>query len=128
MGGRVTMVFDTGAWGLIAQGQVRPLAVTTPRRVTALPDVPTMMESGFPDFSISAWHGVMTTGGTPPDLIAWLSAQIAEALRNEEVAARFDALAAERIGATPEATRDFIAGEHRRFATLIRERNIRPES
>ena len=128
LGGRLTTVFDTGAWALIAQGQVRALAVTTPRRVASLPNVPTMMESGFPDFTISAWHGVMTTGGTPADLIAWLSAQIAEALRNEEVVARFDALAAERIGASPEATRDFIAGEQRRFATLIRERNIRPES
>ena len=128
MGGRVTTVFDTGAWGLIAQGQVRAIAVTTARRVATLPAVPTMEESGFPGFTITAWHGVMATGGVPPDRIAWISAQIAEALRHEDVATRFDALAAERIGSTPEATRDFIAGEQRRFATLIRERNIRPDS
>jgi tripartite-type tricarboxylate transporter receptor subunit TctC len=128
LGGRIPMVFDTGAWGLIAQGQVRPLAVTTAQRVASLPNVPTMIESGFPNFTISAWHGVMTTGATPPDLVTWLSAQIAEALRQEDVAARFDALAAQRVGSTPEECRRFIAGEQRRFATLIRERNIRPES
>ncbi len=63
-----------------------------------------------------------------PELIAWLSQQIDEALRHPEVMARFDALAARRIGGSPEACRRFIAGEQRRFAVLVRERNIRPES
>jgi tripartite-type tricarboxylate transporter receptor subunit TctC len=128
LGGRIPMVFDTGAWALIAGGQVRPLAVTTPHRLASLPDVPTVAESGYPGFTITAWHGVVTTGSTPPELVTKLAVDVAAALRDPDVQARFDALAAERVGSTPPEFRAFLAGERTRFAALIRERNIKPES
>ncbi len=128
LAGRLAMVFDTGAWALIASGQVRALAVTTGHRLASLPNVPTLAESGFPGLVMTSWHGVVTTGGTPPALVAWLSAQVAEALRDPALAARFDQLAAERISMAPAAFHEFLAGEQARYGAVIRARGIKPES
>ncbi len=87
-----------------------------------------MAESGYPGFTITAWHGVVTTGGTPAELVGQLAAEVAAALRDPDVQARFDSLAAERVGSTPLEFRAFLARERARFAALIRERNIKPES
>jgi tripartite-type tricarboxylate transporter receptor subunit TctC len=127
LAGRLAMVFDTGAWAQIAAGMVRALAVTTARRLYALPNVPTLAESGFPGLVMTSWHGVVTTGGTPPALVEWLAARVAEALRDRALAARFDALMAERVSMAPAEFRAFLAGEQARYGAVIKARGIRPE-
>src|SRR5262244_4208491 len=74
LGGQTQMTIDglTGLFPLIRDGKVRPLAVARPERWPQLPDVPTMVESGFPDFVIDAWTGVVAPAGTPPEIIARL--------------------------------------------------------
>jgi tripartite-type tricarboxylate transporter receptor subunit TctC len=128
LAGRIPMVFDTGAWALIAAGRVRPLAVTTTSRIPALPQVPTVAESGYPDFIITAWHGLVTTGGTPSPIVEKIADDVAAVLRTAEVRERFDSLSAERVSNSPSEFRAFLARERARFGALIRERNIRPES
>src|SRR5258707_7919659 len=73
----------------IRAGKVRALAVTSARRVPQLPEVPTMIESGDPDFQINGWSGVVTTAGTPPQIIARLEAEIKKALSQPQVAAAY---------------------------------------
>jgi tripartite-type tricarboxylate transporter receptor subunit TctC len=74
----------------IRAGQVRALAVTSARRVPQLPEVPTMIESGYKDFEINGWAGVVTTAGTPPAVIARLEAEIGRALAQAETAATYE--------------------------------------
>jgi tripartite-type tricarboxylate transporter receptor subunit TctC len=124
LAGRIPMVFDTGAWSLIAAGQVRPIAVTTTSRLASLPQVPTVAESGYPNFSITAWHGIIATGGTPEPVVAQVASGISQALQMPDVAARFDALSAQRVSTSPQEFRAFLASERERFTALIRERNI----
>ncbi len=74
----------------IRAGKVRALAVTSARRVPQLPEVPTMIESGYPDLEISGWAGVVTTAGTSPEIIARLEAEIGRALARAETAAAYE--------------------------------------
>ena len=74
----------------IRAGKVRALAVTSARRVPQLPEVPTMIESGYPDFEINGWAGVATTAGTPPAVIARLEAEIKKALALPQVVAAYE--------------------------------------
>jgi tripartite-type tricarboxylate transporter receptor subunit TctC len=90
--GDVDMLVDSVPPSLphIRGGKVRALAVTTAARVPQLPEVPTMIESGFPGFEISGWSGVVTTGGTPPEIVAKLEAEIRRALENPQTAAAYE--------------------------------------
>ena len=85
----------TNVIGTIQSGAVRALAVTSSKRLAQLPDVPTVMESGIPDFDVTSWNGLVAPVGTPRAIIAKLEARALEALKEPEVAARFD-----RAGAT----------------------------
>src|SRR5260370_6600540 len=77
---------------LIQAGQLRALAVTSAKRSPLLPDVPTMIESGFPDFTTSAWTGLLAPAGTPPEVIARLNGAVNGALRGAEMKAALDRL------------------------------------
>jgi tripartite-type tricarboxylate transporter receptor subunit TctC len=90
--GDVDMLVDSVPPSLphIRGGKVRALAVTTAARVPQLPEVPTMIESGFPGFEISGWSGVVTTGGTPPEIVAKLEAEIRRALGNSQTASAYE--------------------------------------
>ena len=74
----------------IRAGKVRALAVTSARRVPQLPEVPTMIESGYPDFEINGWSGVVTTAGTPSAIVARLESEIRRALSQPQVVAAYE--------------------------------------
>src|SRR5438034_1144596 len=74
----------------IRAGKVRALAVTSARRVPQLPEVPTMIESGYPDFEINGWSGVVTTAGTPKAIIALLESEIRRALSQPQAVAAYE--------------------------------------
>jgi tripartite-type tricarboxylate transporter receptor subunit TctC len=90
--GDVDMLVDSLPPSLphIRAGRVRALAVTTATRVPQLPEVPTMIEAGFPGFEVSAWSGVVTTAGTPPEIIARLEAEVRRALEDPQTAATYE--------------------------------------
>ncbi|MFM9971361.1 MAG: tripartite tricarboxylate transporter substrate-binding protein [Burkholderiales bacterium] len=92
MAGTVDITVETlaSANSHIRSGKVRPVAVFSAQRPAAIPDVPTMIESGFKELEMSAWAGIVTTGKTPPEIIARLDAEIGKALAHPPTAASYD--------------------------------------
>ena len=87
MGGQVTMTFDniTTAWPLAKAGKLRALAVTTAKRSSVAPDVPTLAESGLPGFEVGSWQGVFAPAGTPPEIVKRLNAEIVKIINMPDV-------------------------------------------
>lgn len=96
IGGRVVMLFDniTGAMGPIRSGQVRALGVTTDERIAALPDLPTLAESGLPEFKNSSWFSIFTRAGVPPAVLSRLEQETLKAVLHPEVNAKLKELGA----------------------------------
>ncbi len=112
---------------LIEAGRLRALAVTDNRRSPALPDVPTMEESGVADYRVSTWWGLLAPRGTPEDIVARLHRAAAEACRHPDVVNRFLALGITAIGNAPDEFQTFIRDEVQRFAALARAAGVQPQ-
>src|SRR5262249_55185280 len=97
-----------GAVGPINNGDVTPLATTGARRPAVLPHLPTRAEAGLPGFVATGYVGIMTTGGTPHEVIAKLNTAINEVIREPEFSAHFTALGYEMTGGTAEDFAAFI--------------------
>ncbi|WP_338665238.1 tripartite tricarboxylate transporter substrate binding protein [Pararoseomonas sp. SCSIO 73927] len=110
--------------GMVKDGLVRALAVTTAARVPALPDLPTLAEAGVPGYEMSAWYGIMAPAGTPRPIVDRLQREIAAAIHLPEVRARIVAEGAEPSGNTPDEFRDFAAAERRKWAEVVRDARI----
>ncbi|WP_137893210.1 tripartite tricarboxylate transporter substrate binding protein [Ramlibacter sp. 2FC] len=123
VGGQVQLMFDSlpSSMPFIKSGAIRALAVTTPRRSLALPDVPTVAESGFPQFSISTWYGVWAPAGTPAGLVQRLSSEIAAIVRLPDVREQFASLGAEPVGNTPEEFAAFAKSELAKWARIVKQ-------
>jgi tripartite-type tricarboxylate transporter receptor subunit TctC len=87
----------------IRSGQLRALAVTTAKRSSLAPDLPTIAESGLPGYDVTPWYGVLVPGRTPDEIVAKLQAGIAAVLAEPETRARFAAAGMEPLGSTPDA-------------------------
>jgi tripartite-type tricarboxylate transporter receptor subunit TctC len=109
---------------LIQSGQLRALAVTSAKRSPLLPDVPTMIESGFPDFTTSAWTGLLAPAGTPADVIAKLNGTVNAALQGAEMKAALDRLAGDPLGGPPQALTRVIESDIARWAPIVKALNL----
>ena len=96
---------------LIREHKVKALAVTSARRHPQLPDVPTLAESGYPDFAITFWSGVVAPAGTPAAIVDKLNAAIAAGLRSREIEAKLAAIGAQTAPGSPQDFARFIADE-----------------
>jgi len=103
VGGQVQLMFDSmpSAMPFIKSGKLRPIAVTTPTRAKALPELPTIAESGYPGFDISTWYGFWAPKGTPAPIVAKLSDAAAKVLKQDAVMSKYASMGAEPIGSTP---------------------------
>jgi tripartite-type tricarboxylate transporter receptor subunit TctC len=122
VGGTVDMFVgvSTTAKAQIQAGTVRGLAVTAARRSTLLPDLPTMVESGFPDFVMPGWGGFLAPAHTPKEIVAKLNAEIARAVRKPEVQARLLTVGMETPPAlAPDGVADFIRSDVARWTALV---------
>ncbi len=130
MGGQIEMTFDNipAAIGHIRSGKLKALAVTSATRSSALPDIPTIAESGVPGYDISAWFGLVAPAATNPDIIARLHAASIKALAAPDVRTRFTQLGFEAIGNTPAQFQQTIQSDLARFGKIIRDAGIKPES
>jgi tripartite-type tricarboxylate transporter receptor subunit TctC len=130
IGGQIQVLF-TGApavIGHIKSGQLRALAVSSPKRLDALPDLPTVAEAtGLKDFEADQWYGVVAPAGTPREVISKLNAQINAALNTPELKARLGAEGAVAMPGTPEAFGQLMAREITRWKPVITSGRVKAD-
>jgi tripartite-type tricarboxylate transporter receptor subunit TctC len=127
LGGEISMMFDTVTSSLphIKGGKLRPLGVTTAKRSSALPDVPTLAEAGpLPGFDIVSWFGVLAPAATPKEIVARLSTEVIKILSIPEVHKRLQDIGAEPVGNTPEQMASHIKKDTETFAKIIKEAKV----
>ncbi len=127
MSGQVNATFTSipTALTLVQGGRLKILAVTSPTRTSLMPQIPTVAESGLPDFESVGWHGVWAPAKTPRDILGKLQTTIARVVRSPEVGQLFAAQGLEPTSSTPEQFADYIRGEYTRYAKLIREAGLK---
>ena len=126
LGGQLTMSFDTITPVLphIKAGKLRPLAVTTAKRSSALPDVPTLDEAGLKGFNIGTWFGVLAPAATPREVVARLSTEVLKVVQSPEFRKRMDEIGAEPMALGSEAMAAQVRAETDKFARLVREAKV----
>ncbi|WP_431286586.1 Bug family tripartite tricarboxylate transporter substrate binding protein [Roseateles chitinivorans] len=129
LGGQIQMSFDTVTPVLphVKAGKLRALAVTTARRSSALPDVPTLEEAGLKGFDIGTWFGVLAPAATPKDIVTKLNTEMVKVLQAPEFRKRMEEIGAETTGGTSEQLATQIRNETGKFAKLVKEANVQIE-
>jgi len=129
LGGQIQLLF-TGAPAVLAQiksGQLRALAVSSPKRIDVLPDVPTVAESGYKGFEADQWYGVVAPAATPPDIVRKLNVQINLALSSAELKNRLNNEGAIATPSTPEVFGKLIASEIARWKPVISSGRVKAD-
>jgi tripartite-type tricarboxylate transporter receptor subunit TctC len=126
LGGQVDMTFEGTSvlLPLIQAGKLRALAVTSPNRIPQLPDVPTMIEAGYPGFSSTSWTGLLAPAKTPPEIIASLNTQVNTALASTEFVAALSALSSQPMGGPPEALTNMIAADTDKWGPIVKSLHL----
>ena len=123
LGGQVQLMFDNlpSALPHIKAGKLKALAVTSAQRSAALPDVPTVAESGLAGFEASSWFGLLAPAGTPKDVVAKLNGEVAKWLATPEAKDKLAALGAIAAGASPDDFTRHIATETTKWQRVVKE-------
>jgi len=129
MSGQVHMLFGNVLSSLthVRAGRLRALGVTTARRSTVLPELPTIAESGVPGYENSTWHGWLAPAGTPPAILNRLNAELVKSTRAPDVVERLAPDGGEPVGSTAEQFARYIAADMARWSKLVKETGIRFE-
>ncbi len=129
VGGRVQYIFSSPVSALpqVKEGRLRLLAVTTPKRTPALPDVPTIAEAGVPGYEFTGWMGLFAPAGTPRPIVERLHTEAVQALRLPEMTRRLQIEAAEPVGSTPAAFTVFLKEEIVRWTQVVRDAKIKAD-
>jgi tripartite-type tricarboxylate transporter receptor subunit TctC len=112
---------------LIRSGQVRALGVTSLQRIRALPDLPTIDESGIKGFQHASWTALAAPAGTPKEVVTRLNSEMNQILKLPDIQEKAAAGGAEIVGGTPEQAGMYLKSELAKFARLVKEANIRLE-
>jgi len=126
VGSQIQLMFDSmpSAMPFIKSGKLRPVAVTTRKRVAELPEVPTIAESGYPDFDISTWYGFWAPKGTPAPIVATLQQHAAMALKQPRIAEQYAGLGAIPVGSTPEVFAKYVESESKKWEAIVRAADV----
>ena len=129
LGGRVTMMFSTSVvvLPLAREGKLRALAVTSLRRSSAVPESPTIAESGYPGFEYTVWYGLLAPARTPATIVRKLHLETVKALALPDVRAKLADLGLEGIGNSPDEFATVIKSEIPKWAKVIKESGIKPD-
>jgi tripartite-type tricarboxylate transporter receptor subunit TctC len=129
LGGQVTMIFDTIGTSMpqIKAGKIRPIGISSGHRSQALPDVPTIAESGYPGFEIVPWFAIWAPAGTPPEIVQKLNAEINAVLKSPDVLERFSSVGAEIMGGSVDDFAAFHRAEYARWTKFIKDSGIKPQ-
>ncbi|MFL1463699.1 tripartite tricarboxylate transporter substrate binding protein [Roseococcus sp. DSY-14] len=123
LSGRLDFMFATAPSVIeqVRQGQLRAIAVSSRRRSRNLPDLPTMIELGFPGFDSSSWFGMAAPARTPPEVVGKIAADTIAVLRRPEIERQLVEAGAEPVANTPAEFTAFIANEMTRWAEIVRK-------
>lgn len=129
LGGQVHFNFDQISVALpyIQAGKLRPLAVTSAKRIPSLPDVPTFQEQGFADFEAVTFTGLFAPAQTPAEVKKTLSTALAEILGRPDVIKRFTVMGSEARAMSPDAFFDYVSKEDAKWTAVIKQANIKLE-
>ena len=129
LAGRTVMIFDTitAVQGHVKSGALRGIAVTTANRSSAMPELPTIAESGLPGYDASTWGGILAPAGTPKDIVAKINSSINAALKMEDVRKRLMGAGIEIQGGTPEQFAYVIRHEIEKWGRVTKAAGILPE-
>lgn len=123
VGGQIQVMFDTVTSGLpqVKAGKTRALAVTTAKRSSALPDVPTLSETVLPGFDVGTWFGILAPAGTPPSVIEKIRAEIDQMVKAPDIRKQFLEMGAEPVGNTPAQMAAQIKSELTSYEALAKQ-------
>ena len=129
LGGHIQLMYSGFSSTLphIKSGKLRAIAQTGEKRSPALPDVPTIAESGFPKFEATAWYGVHAPAKTPKPLVARLNSEFVKALKLPDVRERLGSLGFEIAGSTPEQYASYIRSEIKKWEKVVKASGAKPE-
>jgi tripartite-type tricarboxylate transporter receptor subunit TctC len=129
MAGRVeyAMVPAVSGMGPVRDGKVKPLAVTTSKRIAALPNVPTLGEAGFPEGESTFWLALLAPAKTPRDIVAKVNAEVARALSSQDVNSRLEKLGTEPMLMSPAQADAFIRKEYEELGQVMRAAGLTPQ-
>ena len=129
IGGRVPVSFPTIISSIphITAGRIRALAVTPPKRVQAVPNIPTMAEAGVQGVVVVNWYGLIAPGKTPKPIIDRISKEVAKAMHSPDMAQRLAAEGSEAVGSSPQEFQAHIRSEHEMWSRVIKQAGIKGE-
>ena len=129
LGGQVQMMFAGVSTVVqhVKSGRLMALAIAGPKRLEALPGVPTVAENGYPGFDVTSWYGIVARTGTPSAIIEKMHDDIVEALRSDDVREKLAPLGLQPVGNTPQQFDALIKAESRKWGEIVRKANIRAE-
>lgn len=108
----------------VQAGRLKVLAVTSPKRAASLPQVPTVAESGLPDFDLPSWYGLWGPAGLAPDIVQRVHTELRSALQAAAVKARLDAMSFEAVGGPPDALLALMKRDTERFRAVVKDAGI----
>ncbi len=128
VGGQIQVLFVTipGALPFIKTGRIRPLAITSARRSTGMPEVATISESGLPGFDMSGWFGLIAPRKVPADVIKYLSENVARIVNTREMKELLTGMGLEPVGNSAREYNAFIAEELKKYEKLVRVSGLAP--
>lgn len=129
VGGQIQLIFDAGtsALPLVRSGKLGVLGVTSAKRASGTPEVPTIAESGVPGFDASVWFGIVAPAGTPQPIVQRLSGEIVEILKGDAIRERFRSSGVEVGGSTPAEMGAIVEADRQAWGLLQRQAGITPE-
>jgi tripartite-type tricarboxylate transporter receptor subunit TctC len=129
LSGQVSMIFDNmvTAHPQVKAGKLKALGVSSVQRASQAPEVPTIAEAGVPGYDTGIWHGFLTTGGTPKEIVAKLNAEIVRALNAPDVKEGFISRGLVPVGNTPAQFDAFIRAEMAKWSKIIKEAGIKAD-
>jgi len=129
MAGRIQYAFvpAVSSMGLVREGKVKPLAVSTGQRIAALPEVPTLGEAGFPEGESTFWLALLAPVKTPSAIIGQINAEVRRSLQSADVKERLAKLGTEPMSMTPAESDAFIRREHDDLGKVMRDAGLAPQ-
>jgi tripartite-type tricarboxylate transporter receptor subunit TctC len=112
---------------MIKSGKLRPLGVSSPKRIAQLPDVPTIAEAGVPGFEVNIWYGLFAPRGTPQKIVGKISADVSRIVKTPETRERFAGLGAESEGTTPAEFSKYFRGDVEKWAKVVKAAKLSSE-